>query len=46
MVANNNILAACSEQSNELDACGNAAFKVINAMSSLYDYKKGLGGNK
>lgn len=35
-------LSECAAQNNALEACGNNAFKMINAMSVPYNYASGL----
>ena len=42
MDENDQNLAACRGQMDKLEQCGNAVFKVINEMTSPYDFSKGL----
>ena len=42
MDENDQNLAACRGQMDALEQCGNAVFKVINAMETPYDFAKGL----
>jgi hypothetical protein len=37
-------LSECSGQKDTLDKCGNKFFKEINAMTTPYNYVKGLSG--
>jgi hypothetical protein len=40
--ANDGSLSACGSQNLALEACGNSAFKTINALNQPYNYATGL----
>lgn len=42
LAEHNGSLSECSSQNQVLEACGNAAFKAINAMGEQYNFATGL----